>query len=92
MATATGAEIDIGRLERVRSRLELTWEDLAATVGVNPSTLSRWRSRESHPRPMARSRLIQIEELMQMLQRLFAGSDHARDWLKNQRPEMLDGK
>jgi DNA-binding transcriptional regulator YiaG len=90
MTTATGSDIDIGRLDRIRRKLELSWEDLAATIGVNPSTLSRWRSQESQPRPMARSRLIQIDELMQMLQRLFAGSDHAREWLKNQHPEMLD--
>ncbi len=69
----------------------LEWGDLAAVIGVDQSTLYRWRHGESVPRPLAVSRLAQLDELVQMLQRLFAGPDLARTWLKTATPEMLGG-
>ena len=91
MATMTGAEMEIAGLGDFRDKLHLTWEDIAATIGVDQSTLVRWRNGESSPRPMARSRLVQIGELAQMLRRMFAGADHAREWLKESHPEVLAG-
>ena len=41
---------------------------------------------------MAWSRLAQIDELLQMLPKLFAGPDLARNWVKTARPESLGGK
>lgn len=79
-------------LDRARSRLELDWDELAAIVGVNRSTLHRWRTRESVPRPIAWSRLAQLDELLQLLPRAFAGPDLARSWLTAARPESLGGK
>ena len=38
---------------------------------------------------MALSRLAQIDDLMQLMQRLFAGPDLARDWLKQAQPDAL---
>jgi hypothetical protein len=91
MTTATGRGINLGMLERVRSKLELEWIDLAQIVGVDQSTLYRWRQGESSPRPIAMSRLVQLGELMEMLKRLFAGPDLARQWLKSAKPESLNG-
>jgi antitoxin Xre/MbcA/ParS-like protein len=89
MATTIDAEIDVRALERMRSKLELEWVDLAAIIGVDQSTLYRWRHGEAAPRPIAASRLVQLGELNQMLRRLFAGPGLAREWLKTAKPEML---
>lgn len=91
MTTATHAHLDIQNLESVGAQLRLEWADLAAILGVDQSTLWRWRRRESQPRPLAQSRLAQLAELREMLRRLFAGPDLARDWLHTARPEMLGG-
>jgi DNA-binding XRE family transcriptional regulator len=90
MTPAVDADIDVQALERVRAKLRLEWTDLAATIGVDQSTLYRWRNGEATPRPIAASRLVQIGELMQMLRRLFAGPDLTRAWLKTAKPEMLE--
>jgi transcriptional regulator with XRE-family HTH domain len=91
MATATHADLDIQSLKAVSDQLKLEWTDLAAILGVDQSTLWRWRQGESRPRPLAASRLAQLTELREMLRRLFAGPDLARDWLHTARPEMLGG-
>ena len=87
--SAIGAQLEI--LDQVRDRLELGWADIAAIVGVDESTVHRWRSHTSHPRPMARTRLIQLQELMTLLQRLFAGPDLARTWLTKKTPKGFGG-
>jgi len=92
MTTAAGAQIDLGKLERMRARLRLDWADLASIIGVDQSTLYRWRQGETSPRPLAWTRLAQLDEMMQLLQRLFAGSDRAREWLHASTPEMLGGQ
>lgn len=92
MGLITDAHIDLDALEGVRSRLRLGWEDLAAIIGVDQSTLYRWRQRASSPRPVYQSRLQQLAELVDLLPRLFAGPDLAREWLHSARPESLGGK
>lgn len=91
MTTATRLRLDLQALEQMRDKLHLEWSDLAATFGVDQSTLYRWRHGESAPRPLAVSRLAQLDELGAMLPRLFAGPDLARAWLTTTTPEMLGG-
>ena len=92
MTAIPGHHIDLKAVEQMRDKLQLEWGDLAATIGVDQSTLYRWRHAEAFPRPMAWSRLAQLDELVQLLHRLFAGPDLAREWLKEARPEMLGGQ
>lgn len=92
MTTAAGAHIDLRNLEQMRERLRLEWSELAAIIGVDQSTLYRWRHGEASPRPLAWSRLAQLDEMMQLFQRLFAGADRAREWLHSSTPEMLNGE
>lgn len=91
MALITDAALDLEALDATREKLRLDWEDLAATLGVDQSTLYRWRQRESSPRPIYRSRLEQVSELVELLPRVFAGPDLAREWLHSARPESLGG-
>lgn len=92
MPFATDASLDLDALDAMRSKLDLGWEDLAKMIGVDQSTLFRWRKRESTPRPIYQSRLQQVSELVELLPRIFAGPDLARDWLHNARPESLGGR
>lgn len=91
MTTLIDAPFDLDALDTVREKLQLDWEDLAATVGVDQSTLYRWRHRESAPRPVYRSRLQQVSDLVELLPRVFAGPDLARDWLQHARPGSFGG-
>jgi len=91
MARITDAPLDLEALDATREKLRLDWEDLAATLGVDQSTLYRWCQRESSPRPIYRSRLQQVGELVELLPRVFAGPDLAREWLRSARPESLGG-
>lgn len=91
MPLTTDAHLDLDALDAIRAKLQLDWEDLAATVGVDQSTLYRWRQRASSPRPVYRSRLQQVGELVELLPRVFAGPDLAREWLRSARPESLGG-
>ena len=91
MALIVDAALDLDALDATREKLRLDWEDLAATLGVDQSTLYRWRQRESSPRPVYRSRLQQVGELVELLPRVFAGPDLAREWLRTAHPESLGG-
>ena len=92
MATATTADVDLGVLDEAASKLKLGWSELADICGVNESTLFRWRERDNTPRALARTRLTQLTELLQLLQRAFNGPDQARVWLRDSTPDSLGGK
>lgn len=92
MGTATTADVDLSILNQAVTKLKLHWRELADICGVNESTLSRWRSGESEPRALARTRLAQLGELLDLLQRAFNGPDLAREWLRDSKPESLGGK
>jgi len=92
MTLTTDARLDLGALDATRGKLQLEWEDLAAILGVDQATLWRWRRREASPRPVYQARLQQVGELVELLQRLFAGPDLARTWLKTATPESLGGE
>lgn len=91
MATTTAVDADLRVLDQAYTRLKLSWADIAAVMGVDESTVHRWRSGTSAPRPMARSRLAQLQETLDFLKRLFAGPDLARAWLTGKRPKSLGG-
>lgn len=91
MTTSAAAGTDLQAVDRFHKLLGLEYTDIAATIGVDQSTLYRWRQGEATPRPMAVSRLVQLGEMLQLLRRVFAGSDRAREWLREARPEMLGG-
>ena len=92
MPTAATAGVNLKGLNVLRDRLQLEWGEIADIVGVDPSTLHRWRTGESRPRPLARTRLAQVDELLQLIPRIFAGPDLARQWIRTATPEMLGGK
>lgn len=91
MATATSTGASLSSLNELRDRLELEWGEMAEIIGVDPSTLHRWRKGESRPRPMAWTRITQIDELLQILPRVFAGPDLARQWIRTATPKSLGG-
>jgi transcriptional regulator with XRE-family HTH domain len=91
MPTTAATHPDVAHLDEIRAQLQLGWEDLAAILGVDQATLWRWRHGEAKPRPLALSRLQQFGELTELLHRLFAGPELAREWLKRSTPESLGG-
>jgi transcriptional regulator with XRE-family HTH domain len=91
MAVFTPTSTDLRVLDRARAKLELGWSEIGEIIGVNESTVHRWRSGTSTPRPMALSRIAQFGELLDLLTRLFAGPDLAREWLSSKKPESLGG-
>ena len=92
MAVATHHTIDLDAIERLRERLHIGREDFARVIGVNPSTEWRWRQGLAAPRGLAQSRLVQFTELGELLRRVFAGPDLAREWLSTSRPASLGGR
>lgn len=91
MATVTGSATNLSALSALQKKMQLDWTEVAEIIGVDQSTLYRWRHGESTPRPMAWSRIAQLDDLLQILPRIFAGPDLARTWLRTAKPEMLGG-
>jgi hypothetical protein len=92
MATAAPSiSADLRVLDQAHDRLQLSWADIGAIIGVDESTVHRWRSRTSVPRPMARTRVAQLHETLDLLRRLFAGPDLARQWVTEKKPKGLGG-
>ena len=91
MAIATDSGIDLGALERTGRQLGLGLQDIARIIGVDQSTLYRWRRGMSVPRAVLQTRIIQFAEMFELLRRLFAGPDLARRWIHEAKPESLGG-
>jgi DNA-binding transcriptional regulator YiaG len=91
MTTITGDEVNLGAIEKTGAQLGLGLQELAQILGVDQSTFYRWRQGSSAPRALARTRLIQFGELAELMRRLFAGPDLARDWLRSATPASLGG-
>lgn len=89
MGTTTRPHLDLRVLDRLHEQLRLDWADIAAALSVDQSTVYRWRAGEAAPRRMALSRLAQLDDLMQLMQKVFAGPDLARVWLREAMPEAL---
>lgn len=92
MGTGIHTDVDLRVLGRAHAKLKLGWSDIGQIIGVDESTLHRWRSGTSRPRPMAVARLALFEELLSLLNRVFAGPDVARKWLIEKRPAGLGGR
>lgn len=85
MPVTTASGTDMHALDRAHDTLHLSWADVGAIVGVDESTIHRWRSGTSVPRPTARSRLAQLQGTLDLLRRVFAGPDLTRQWLTEKR-------
>jgi transcriptional regulator with XRE-family HTH domain len=92
MGTVTGHTVGLNAIEEIKQQLKLTDSEVAAIVGVNTSTLWRWREERVTPRGITRSRLAQLEELRNLLRQVFDGPDLAREWLRSSHPDMLGGR
>ena len=92
MGTVAGNTVGLNTIDEIKQQLRLTDGEVAAVVGVNPSTLWRWREQGVNPRGIALSRLTQLGELRNLLRQVFDGPDLAREWLRNSRPEDLGGE
>ena len=92
MTTLTANDINLGEVESAGGKLGLTQAELAAIIGVDHSTLYRWRKGESNPRAMCVSRIRQVQEIFELLRSVFDGPDLARQWLRTARPESLGGQ
>lgn len=91
MPSTIAPEANLAAILKASERLSLGRQELADILGVDQSTLYRWRQGASSPRGLARARLTQVEELFELLRRLFAGPDLARAWLREAKPESLGG-
>ncbi len=77
-------------VEEAHDALGLTYRQIAAAIGADESTLHRWRSGESEPRSVFRSRMDAIHEFQQELLALVSPGA-AREWLRTPVPA-LDGR
>ena len=91
MGTIADHIVDLGALNKAQTELKLTDPEIAATIGVDKTTLWRWRKELTTPRGIVRSRLSQIEELRHLLRQVFDGPDLARTWLREAHPQALGG-
>lgn len=77
-------------IEEAHEKLGLTYRQLAGALGVDESTLHRWRSGESDPRAVYISRMEALHEFQtEILDAVTPAS--ARDWLAYHTPS-LDGR
>lgn len=91
MPTLTRSAPGVDAVVKIQSRLKLGDAEVADTLGVDQSTYYRWREHQSSPGPMARSRIAQLQDVMELMRGLFPGADLARKWLRTAKPEMLGG-
>jgi transcriptional regulator with XRE-family HTH domain len=91
MTTAIASHFDVDEMDGLRTRLGLTNAELATIIGVDQATAYRWRQGDSSPRAVYRSQLAQLLEMQHLMQRVFAGPDLARAWLRTSLPESLGG-
>lgn len=87
--------------EQAHDRLDLSYDEVAAALRANPSSLHRWRSAEVEPSPVFLDRLEALGELMAALRRTFRSDAKARDWFaqpvpafgkQSPRELLLDGR
>jgi len=61
--------------------LGLDYSDIADALGVDVSTLTRWRNHETEPSKSNYRKLIQLQQMRSMLERIFPDQDAHREWL-----------
>jgi transcriptional regulator with XRE-family HTH domain len=72
--------------EQAHDRLGLTYDQVAAALRSNPSSLHRWRSGDVEPSPVFLDRLEALGELMRELRRTFRSDGAVREWLDRSVP------
>jgi transcriptional regulator with XRE-family HTH domain len=90
MATLATRELEI--VEQVRDGLGLQLKQIATIVGADESTLHRWLSGTSSPRPIYISRLTALREFYGELRDAFSSLDVARRWLWEKHPAPFGGR
>lgn len=68
-------------LQWAHDDLDLTYSDIADALGVDESTLTRWRNHTIEPSKTNYRKLIQLQQLRSMLERIFPDRDARREWL-----------
>lgn len=100
-AVAADVQRALRTIEDVRSKLDLTYKQIAEVVAADESTLHRWRAQETEPSRAHLRTLMALRELMSELFRTFSNPSEAKDWLVtrnqgfgNRRPLeiLLEGK
>lgn len=92
-SSATPAlDVSLAKALRAAQQLRIGYDDLASILGVDQSTLYRWRHDATTPRRSMRVPLQQFTEMHQLLRRLFDGPDLAREWIHHAAPESFGGK
>ncbi len=92
MTTQTANHIDLEEVDSLRQKLGLQKAELAQIIGVDQSTVYRWRQGEATPRGVYVSRIVQVQEIFELLRSIFADPDLARDWLRHSTPQSLGVK
>lgn len=77
----------LGYVEDAHDALGLTYRQLAAAIGADESTLHRWRSGESEPRSIFRTRMDALHEFQQELLDAVPARA-AREWLRTPVPAL----
>jgi transcriptional regulator with XRE-family HTH domain len=68
-------------IERARTALGLTYLEIARGIGVNESTLHRWRRGGRMVSPTFQARVVALADLVAVLERSFPDQSGAREWL-----------
>ena len=74
----------------LRTRLGLSQEALAQTLGVSSRTVTRWEVGAARPSPLALSRLRLLADISEKARRLFKGGE-GEAWLRTPNP-VLGGR
>jgi transcriptional regulator with XRE-family HTH domain len=67
---------------QLEESLGLSPSELSKVIGVDPRTLSRWRSGNTFPQGQARRRLDELWELRARLSATFSSRDATVQWLR----------
>jgi transcriptional regulator with XRE-family HTH domain len=69
------------QLERLTAALGVSYDDLAAVLGVDRKTVYRWLADASFPQTHTRARLDDLEALVDRLDETFKPGDGGKAWL-----------
>jgi transcriptional regulator with XRE-family HTH domain len=79
-------------VDQIHKGLGLQLKQIATIVGADESTLHRWLSGTSSPRPIYLSRLAALDEFYRELRDAFSSLDAARRWLWEKHPRPFGGR
>lgn len=76
--------------EQAHDRLDLSYDEVAAALRSNPSSLHRWRGGVVEPSPVFLDRLEALGDLMAALRQTFRSDRKAREWFERPVPAFGD--